>query len=332
MAKVLAGVVVAALGAAFVSAQSADAPWPPPGVIVGGGPGITRPVVITRVQPPYTPAAQKQRIQGVVSVACVIELDGTVGPARVVQSLDKKVGLDEQALAAAKKWRFTTGTKDFVPARMLVTLNLVFSLPGEKPPSTWPALLTGDATSTIDTSQWREEVADAGKWRVRIRYPETWRPERVPQQLVHLDAQDSEEELFIEQPFTMPQPRVLPVSLRQLDQFAEEIRRRPETIERDMVGVGQGISAGRWWLWQELHATLSQFAHVGGNARSAEFLRRHEGGRFWHFTTIVGNDMVTMVVVRMIRSGHTPEGIDSDLRESGRIFDQILRRMTFETR
>jgi TonB family protein len=330
MYKVLAAVVVASLAVAGGSAQSTQDPWPPPGVIVAGGPGVTRPVPISRVQPPYTPAAQRQRLQGVVSIACVIEPDGTVGPTRVVQSLDGKLGLDEQALATVKKWRFKPGSRDGVPARMLTTVTMVFSIPGEPPPSTWPALL-GSGSPAIDTSQWREEAAEAKTWRVRVRHPDTWRADRRLGNLVQFAAHDDEEWMAIQEPFTMPGPLALPVSVDRLEAFSEAGRRMMGATELDSIGVGQGLVSGRWWVWQELHAPPSHFARLGLKV-DAEFERRYEGGRLWHFSTIVGNDMVSITAGRKIRSGQDPKAADEALRESGRLFDQILRRMTFSTR
>ena len=163
MSRVLAGVVGAALSAALVSAQSADATWPPPGVVTLITPGMTRPEPISRVPLKYTPEALKQRLQGVVTIACVIE----------------------------------------------------------------------------------------------------------------------------------------------------------------------ALSGSNWWVWQELYVPTSHFDRAA--IQVPEFAA-FTGARRWHFTTIVGNEMVIVFVNRLIRSGRTPEMIESDLRASGQIFDQILRRMTFESR
>lgn len=93
-----------------------------------GGPGVTTPVVITQVKPQYTPEAMRAKVQGLVRVECVVLPDGTVGDARIVRSIDPVFGLDEQALAAAKRWRFKPGLMNGKPVPVTVTIELSFTL------------------------------------------------------------------------------------------------------------------------------------------------------------------------------------------------------------
>ena len=92
------------------------------------GPGVTTPVVITQVKPGYTPEAMRAKVQGIVMVECVVLPDGTVGDARVVRSLDPRFGLDQEAIAAAKKWRFKPGLLNGTPVPVVVTIELSFTL------------------------------------------------------------------------------------------------------------------------------------------------------------------------------------------------------------
>ena len=331
MSRVLAGVVVAALGAALVSAQSADATWPPPGVITVPGPGITKPVATTQARLVYPPEAQRRRIQGVVSVACVVEPDGTVGPTRIVQSLDKEFGIDEQALAAVRKLQFKPGTRDGVPARILVTVNLFFSIPGVPPPSTWPALLTHEPSPAGDTTKWLENVAAAGKTVVRVSYPPTWSVDRRPGAIIHLFRPDGDEVLTIPPPRALPMQLVQPLPLQQLQFFGETMRRSAGALELDSAGIGQGLLGNRWWVWQELHVPTSLFDRFAIQLQAPE-IAQFEAARLWHFTTGVGNDLVMVFVQRLIRSGQTAETTQAQLRASGQTFDQIIRRITFESR
>jgi len=93
-----------------------------------GGPGVTMPVPIEQVKPQYTADAMRAHVQGAVWIECVVLPDGTVGDARVMRSLDRHFGLDEQAIAAAKRWRFRPGTLRGQAVPVIVTIELTFSL------------------------------------------------------------------------------------------------------------------------------------------------------------------------------------------------------------
>lgn len=88
------------------------------------GAGVTPPVVVNGLGAKYTAAAFKSGIEGVVEVDAVVLADGTVGDLRIARSLDSRFGLDQQALDAARRWRFTPGTKD--GAAVAVHTSLVF--------------------------------------------------------------------------------------------------------------------------------------------------------------------------------------------------------------
>lgn len=104
-----------------------DQPWPPAGVPRAGA-GVTSPRLIKEAKPGYTADAKRARIQGVVAMEAVVEADGTVGKVRVVRSLDRQFGLDEEAVKTVKKWRFTPGKKDGVAVPVLVEVEMTFTL------------------------------------------------------------------------------------------------------------------------------------------------------------------------------------------------------------
>ena len=89
---------------------------------------MTLPVPILRATPKYTVEAMRARIQGVAMIECVVLPDGTVGDARVTRSLDRVFGLDEEAMAAAKRWRFRPGLLNGKPVPVIVTIELAFSV------------------------------------------------------------------------------------------------------------------------------------------------------------------------------------------------------------
>lgn len=93
-----------------------------------GWPGVTTPVVITQVKPQYTAEAMRAKVQGLVMVECVVLPDGSVGEARILRSLDPTFGLDDEAIEAARKWRFKPGLLHGKPVPVVVTIELSFTL------------------------------------------------------------------------------------------------------------------------------------------------------------------------------------------------------------
>ena len=92
------------------------------------GAGIDLPQVIREVKPQYTAEAMRAKIQGVVLLEAVVQPDGTVGDVRVVRSLDPVFGLDQEALKAARQWRFVPGRRQGQPVPVLVSIELTFTL------------------------------------------------------------------------------------------------------------------------------------------------------------------------------------------------------------
>ena len=92
------------------------------------GNGVTLPTILREVKPQYTSDAMRAKVQGQVLLECVVKPDGSVGEVSVVRSLDKTFGLDEEAIKAAKQWRFRPGTRLGQPVSVLVTIELTFTL------------------------------------------------------------------------------------------------------------------------------------------------------------------------------------------------------------
>ena len=92
------------------------------------GSGVTSPQLVREVKPNYTANAMRAKVQGVVLLDCVILPEGTVGDVTILKSLDKVFGLDEEAIKAAKQWRFVPGRRLGEPVPVLVTIELAFTL------------------------------------------------------------------------------------------------------------------------------------------------------------------------------------------------------------
>jgi len=103
-------------------------PAPPSVPVFQVGKDVVSPQLVRQVRPAYTRKAMDERIQGVVVVSGVVLSDGALTDVRVVRSLDAKYGLDQEALKAARQWRFVPGTKDGVPVAVQISIELTFTL------------------------------------------------------------------------------------------------------------------------------------------------------------------------------------------------------------
>jgi TonB family protein len=92
------------------------------------GNGVQLPRVVHEVKPQYTAEAMRAKVQGTVLLECVVLPDGSVGNVQVAKSLDPTFGLDQEAIKAAKQWRFQPGTRLGEPVAVLVTIELTFTL------------------------------------------------------------------------------------------------------------------------------------------------------------------------------------------------------------
>ena len=100
---------------------------------VGGGPrrlgsDVVPPVPTYQAKPRYTAAAMQAKLSGEVLLEIVVLADGTVGSARILRSLDRRYGLDDEALRTAKLWRFKPATVAGKAVDVIVQLALEFRI------------------------------------------------------------------------------------------------------------------------------------------------------------------------------------------------------------
>jgi periplasmic protein TonB len=92
------------------------------------GSGVTSPRVLEEKKPSYTADAMRAKVQGAVWLECIVMPDGTVGNVRVTRSLDSVFGLDQEAIKAARQWKFVPGMREGKPVPVLITIELTFTL------------------------------------------------------------------------------------------------------------------------------------------------------------------------------------------------------------
>lgn len=92
------------------------------------GSGVTMPVALHVEQPRYSVEAMRARVQGIVTLECVVRPAGTCSDVHIVRSLDARFGLDEEARKAAALWRFRPGTRLGQPVPVVVRIELEFTM------------------------------------------------------------------------------------------------------------------------------------------------------------------------------------------------------------
>ena len=92
------------------------------------GSGAQPPKLLHGLDPKYTTEAMRARIQGAVTLEALIGPDGLVKDVRVVKSLDRATGLDDEALKTARQWRFSPATFQGRPVPFLVIIEMSFNL------------------------------------------------------------------------------------------------------------------------------------------------------------------------------------------------------------
>jgi len=92
------------------------------------GNGVESPRLLRSVRPNYTAEAMRAKVQGIVKLEGVVMSDGSVGDVKVIRSLDPVFGLDNEAIKAAKQFRFVPGTRFGQPVAVLVSFEIEFTL------------------------------------------------------------------------------------------------------------------------------------------------------------------------------------------------------------
>ncbi len=120
---IVAGVVVVAVAVGVdVAAESQE---------------FSAPQVILKTQkaPVYPPAARAARISGVVMVEIQIDKEGKVDEVDILECTHPKVGFEDAAAKAVKKWRFEPAQLDGEPLEYPLKFRLTFNYAGVGGPS-----------------------------------------------------------------------------------------------------------------------------------------------------------------------------------------------------
>ena len=91
---------------------------------VGGG--VSAPVAIYKIEPEYSEEARKAKFQGTVVLSIVVDEQGLPRNFKVVKPLG--LGLDEKAIEAVQKWRFSPAKMNGKPVAVQATVEVNFRL------------------------------------------------------------------------------------------------------------------------------------------------------------------------------------------------------------
>jgi protein TonB len=103
--------------------RSADSAGSDDALRVGGD--IRPPTKVAHANPVYPEDAKAAGVEGMVVLETRIEKDGTVGEARVVQSVPM---LDQAAVDAVRQWRFEPTLLNGAPVPVVMTVTIAFRL------------------------------------------------------------------------------------------------------------------------------------------------------------------------------------------------------------
>lgn len=349
------GALVLSLGTLVLqqspSNQATDAvSWPVTGV-ERPGQGVSSPILLHETKPNYTAAAMRARIQGVVVMECVVEVDGSIGPVRVTRSLDTVYGLDDEAVRTLRQWRFRPGTREGTPVRVAVAVEISFTLRDRREPTVapspvpaplgWPPAFS-DASEVSDTlpSGWVEESVETPLISARFARPPDWLiltppalnpPKDGRLATLHADNAGGNRTVTISQSGPAPVSLSTPLSQSMLDSFFNQMAQRGypaglKPIQSGQVGRSNGI-----WVWFELAAPAMDFSHAPPAA--AEYMRsRYSGVHIWAFATTVNGQIVDVLCSVLHRLNAPDQEKADEVRRAALEFGAILRRINVQPR
>ncbi len=91
---------------------------------IGGG--VSPPSILYKVEPEYSEEARKAKFQGTVLLYVVVDENGKPRDIKILRPLG--LGLDQKAVEAVEKWKFSPGKKDGKPVPVQAQIEVNFRL------------------------------------------------------------------------------------------------------------------------------------------------------------------------------------------------------------
>jgi TonB family protein len=142
----------------IVTARAQDSPS---ARIESIGGNVSAPRAIYQTEPEFSEAARRAKYQGICVLHLVVGADGVPRDIKVVTSLG--MGLDENAVAAVQKWRFSPALKDGEPVAVRVAIEVDFHLAPKRIEKLARKASGGDANAWLDLANAYFEGREVGK-------------------------------------------------------------------------------------------------------------------------------------------------------------------------
>jgi TonB family protein len=91
---------------------------------IGGG--VSPPSILYKVEPEYSEEARKAKFQGTVLLFVIVDENGKPRDIKIIRPLG--LGLDQKAVEAVEKWKFSPGKKDGKPVAVQAQIEVNFRL------------------------------------------------------------------------------------------------------------------------------------------------------------------------------------------------------------
>ena len=125
------GTVICDIGGGGVGPGSGPGFGPGSGGGMGGGVykiggGVSSPQLLFKVEPEYSEEARKAKFQGTVLLFVIVDEKGNPRDIKIIRPLG--LGLDQKAVEAVEKWKFSPGKKDGKPVAVQAQIEVNFRL------------------------------------------------------------------------------------------------------------------------------------------------------------------------------------------------------------
>jgi TonB family protein len=302
---------------------------------------VTPPVRITEVRPVYTREAVQARLFGIVVLSCDVLLDGTTDKIRIVKSLDAIYGLDQQAVAALRQWRFKPAMRNGVPFIATVTVSLNFTLrerdgtvlsapqppPLPAPISAWPASFANDIADPGAT--WKPDSVQLADTTLHFESPAGWMVRNYPQGslLLSIASPDGRRMVMTGAPMKTPAAMRLPLPPGAIDGFAKAMATLPALQKAEVQAGGQVQIGSKWWLWLEITQSAGILNQLPPEVRQAFNGQNFTQMKMWSFVTDSDGELVQILIYDWLPDPGPDR--DAELRDATSIFRVMLSKMSF---